>query len=73
MHNVSDDAKLIKVAPSTLSSERLLEGDHHRGNVVSVPGGTEQPVPEPDGHQVLDHLLAQVVIDSVQLLLPKQR
>ena len=73
LHNVSNDTEFVKVASATLSSERFLEGDNDGGNVVAVPGGPEEPVPEPDGHQILNHFLAQIVIDSVKLFFFEER
>ena len=73
LHNVSDDAEFVKVASATLSSEWFLEGDDDGGNVVAVPSGPEDSIPEPDGHQILHHFLAQVVINSVQLFLFEER
>jgi hypothetical protein len=46
LHHISDDAEFVKVASSALSAKRLLEGDEHRGDVVSVPGGVENAVAE---------------------------
>ena len=46
LHDVPDDAELIEVAAAALSPERLLEGDDDGGNVVTVPGWTEQAVAE---------------------------
>ncbi len=67
LHDVTNDTEFVKVASATLSSKRLLECDDNGGYVVTVPGGPEKSVPESDGHQILHHLLAQVVINSVKL------
>ncbi len=67
LHNIANDAKLIEVTSATLSSKRLLERDDDGGDVVAVPCGTEEPVAKPDGHQVLHHFLAKVVVDTVKL------
>ena len=39
-----DDPKFIEVAPATLSTKGLLEGEDDTGDVVPVPDGTEDPV-----------------------------
>lgn len=69
LHDVADDAELIEVTAATLGSERLLEGDDDGRDVVAVPRRAEEPVSESDGHQILNHLFAQVVVDAVQLFL----
>jgi hypothetical protein len=69
LHDVPDDAELVEVAAAALGPEGFLESDDHGGDVVAVPGRPEQAVAEPDGHQVLDHLLAQVVVNAIKLLL----
>lgn len=72
LHDVANDAELVKVAAATLRAEGLLKGDDHAGNVVTVPSGAEDAIAEPQGHQVLHHLFAQVVINAVQLVLLEQ-
>jgi hypothetical protein len=69
LHNVTDDAKLIKVPSSTLGTEGLLECDLNIVDVVSVPGGAQERVTETQDQNVLHHLLAEVVVDTEQLVL----
>lgn len=69
LHDISDNAKLIKVASTALSTERLLEGNLDVVNVMSVPGGTEEGVAEAHDENILDHLLSKVVINTVELFL----
>lgn len=72
LHDVTDDAELIKVASTPFSTERLLEGNleqlelvHHAErntylniiDVVAVPGRVEESVAEAHNENVLDHLL----------------
>ena len=68
LHHVSNDAKLVKISSSALSSKWFLEGDCNTGDVVPVPSGSKDHVPEPERYEVLDHLLAKIVINSVQLI-----
>ena len=42
LHDVANDAKLIKVAAAALSAKRLLEGDLNVGDVVQVPGRPQE-------------------------------
>ena len=72
LQDVSDDAKLVKVAATALGAEWLLERDHDGGDVVAIPNVAEDEVPEAKGHEVLHHLLAQVVVDAVELVLPEE-
>ena len=72
LHHVPDDPELVKVPAPALSPEGLLEADGDAGNVVPVPGGAKDHVAKPQADQVLDHLLAQVVVDPVQLVLREE-
>ena len=67
LQDVPDDAELVKVAAAALSAEGLLEGDNDGGDVVAVPRGAEDGVGESHGDQVLHHLLAEIVVDAVEL------
>lgn len=70
LHDIADDAKLVKVATTTLGAEWFLECDLNVVDVVSVPGGAEERIAEAQDKNVLHHLLAQIVIDAEDLLLP---
>ena len=72
LHHVADDPELVEVSAAALRPERLLEGDGDAGDVVAVPGGAEDHVAEAETDQVLDHLLAQVVVDPVELVLGEE-
>jgi len=69
LHHVTDDAKFVKVSTSALGTEWLLECDLNVVDVVAVPGRAEELVAESQYENVLDHLLAQVVINTEDLLL----
>lgn len=69
LHDISDDTELIKVASTTLGTKRLLEGDLNVVDVVTIPGGSQERVTKSENQDVLDHLLAKVVIDSEKFLL----
>ena len=68
LHNITDDAKLVEVTAASFSAEWLLECDLHVVDVVAVPGCAEERVAESEDEQVLHHLLAQVVINTEDLL-----
>lgn len=68
LHDIADNAKVIKVAATALGAKRLLEGDLDIVNVFAVPGLAEEDVCETKSHQILDHLLAKIVIDAIDLI-----
>lgn len=85
LHDISNDAKFVKVAASAFCAEWLLENDlsHisfatipalyatpylHVVDMISVPGRTEEFVSESQDEDVLHHLLAEIVIDTEELL-----
>lgn len=67
LHDVAHDAKLVKVAATALGADLFLEGDLDVGDVGAVPARAKDLVGESEDHDVLDHLLAQVVVDAVDL------
>ena len=69
LHDISDDAELVEVAASSFCAERLLECDLNVIDVVAIPVGTQEFITEADDQQILDHLLAQVVVNTEDLLL----
>ena len=69
LHDVADNAELIEVSTTALCSERLLEGDLDVVDVMPVPGGAEEGIAKSENKDVLHHLLAQVVVDAVELIL----
>ena len=60
---------VVVVAAAALDADRLGDGDLHVVDVAAVPDRLEDAVGEAEDHQVLDGLLAEVVIDAVDLLL----
>jgi hypothetical protein len=69
LHDVADNAELVKVAASALGAKWLLECDLHIVNVMAVPGGAKEGVSKTKDENVLDHFLAKVVIDAEELFL----
>lgn len=69
MHDISNDAELVKVSTSTFGAKGFLEGNLNIVDVVSVPCGSEERVSKSENQDVLDHLLTKVVVNSEQLLL----
>ena len=69
LHHVADDAEFVEVASSTFGAERLLEGYLDVVDVVAVPSGAQKGVSKSQNQDVLDHFLAQVVVNPEDLVL----
>ncbi len=77
LDHVAQGAGAVVVAAAVLHADGLGDGDLHRVHVARVPYGLEQSVREAESQDVLDGLLAQVVVDAVDLrlgeVLPQRR
>ena len=73
LHHVAQRAGLLVVATAALDADRLGHGDLHVVDVLPVPERLEDAVGEAEHQQVLHRLLAEVVIDAVDLLLDERR
>ena len=69
LHDVAQRAGLVVELAAALDADRLGHGDLHRVDVAAVPDRLEEAISEAEDRQVLDRLLAQVMIDAVDLLL----
>ena len=69
LEDVADGAGLLVERAAALDPDRLGDGDLHVVDVAPVPERLEDPVAEPEDQQVPDRLLAQVVVDPVDLRL----
>ena len=67
--HVPDRAGLLVERPAAFDPDLLGHRDLHVVHVPPVPDGLEHPVGEPEGQDVLDGLLPQVVIDPEDLSL----
>jgi hypothetical protein len=38
--------------------------------VVTIPGGSKELIAEPENEEILNHLLAQIMVDTEDFLLP---
>jgi hypothetical protein len=63
LDDVAGRADAVVVAGATADTDVLGHGDLDVVDVVAVPDGLEELVGEADGQEVLDGLLAQVVVD----------
>ena len=73
LHDVADHAVLVEVARAPLDAEVLLEDDLHVLDVLPVPDGLEGDVGEAEHEEVHHELLAEIVVDSVDLVLVEHR
>ena len=69
LHEVAQRAGAVVVARADADADVLGRGDLDVVDVVAVPERLEQPVGEAERQDVLDGLLAQVVVDAEDLAL----
>ena len=69
LHHVAHRARLVVVLAPAGDADVLGDGDLHVVDVARVPQRLEQRVGEADRHQVLHRLLAEVMVDPVDLRL----
>ena len=69
LHDISNNAKLIKIYTTTLCTEWLLERDLNVVYVMPVPGSTKKLVTESKDEDILYHLLSKVVVNAEQFIL----
>src|SRR5450631_2651135 len=69
LHHVADRARRVVVGAAPLDAERLGDGDLHVIDMGAVPYGLEQCVGQSQRHQILDSLLAQIMIDAKNIAL----
>ena len=68
LHHVAQRAGIVVVPSPLLHSHRFGDGDLHVIDVAPVPDRLEERIGKPEGEDVLHRLLAQVVIDAVNLV-----
>ncbi len=71
LEEVAAGAGLLVERAAPLDPDRLGHRDLHVVDVAAVPDRLEDAVAEPEDQQVPDGLLAQVVVDAVDLPLPE--
>ena len=69
LEHVAHHARFLVVPAPMLHAHALRRGDLHVVHVLAVPHRLEDRIGEPEDQEVLDRLLAQVVIDPVHLVL----
>ena len=69
LDDVTDDAIVVEVAAAALSAKGLAEDDLHVADVVPAEERLEDEVGEAQHGQVLNELLAEVVVDAEDLVL----
>ena len=69
LDDVAQRPRLLVEAGAGLDADGLGDGDLHVVDVLPAPQGLEDAVAEPEDEEVLDGLLAEVVVDAVDALL----
>ena len=69
LHHVADGARLVIIAAARADAEAFGHGDLDVVDIVAVPDRLEDAVAKAEDEDVLHRLLAQVVVDAVDLLL----
>ena len=64
--------RVVELA-APLDADRLGHGDLHVVDVIAVPQRLEDAVGEPEHHDVLDRLLAEIMVDAIDLALSPAR
>lgn len=73
LHDISDDTNIIEVPATSFGTKWLFERYLHTLHVFFVPCGIQERVSKSKQGQVFDQLLAQVVINSEDLVFLEQR
>ena len=68
-HHVAQRARCIVELAALLDADGLRHGDLHVIDVIAVPQRLENRVGEPQHHDVLHGLFAEIVVDPVDLAL----
>ena len=69
LHHVTQRPRLVEIACARADPLALGDRDLHVIDIVAVPDRLDERVGETEDQQVLDRLLAEVVIDAVDLVL----
>ena len=69
LHDVAYDAVLVEVAGSVFDADVFLPADVDTGDMLGAPHGPEDLVGETQHEQILDHFLAEIVVDAEGLRL----
>ncbi len=69
LHHVAKRSGLFVVGRAALDAEALRDRDLHLSDSLAAPERLDEHVRESEHEEVLDRLLAEVVVDAVDLLL----
>jgi hypothetical protein len=67
LDHVGERAGLLVISAAALDADRFRGGDLHMVDVAAVPERLEDPIAEAESQDVLHRLLAQVMIDAVDV------
>ena len=69
LHHIAHDTVLVEIAATAFNADRFSPGNLDALDVFTAPQGFKDAVGETQNHQVLDHFLPQIVVDSEDLVL----
>jgi len=72
LNDVADDSGFLVEPAASLDAEAFGHGDLDALNVLVIPAGLDQRVGKTEVDEILDRLLAQIVVDSEDRLLGKK-
>ena len=72
-YHVAERSGAIVEFTAAFDRDRLGHRDLHVIDMVAVPQRLEQPVGEPQHHDVLDRLLPEIMVDAIDLVFRKDR
>lgn len=67
LKHVAEDSGFLEVARALLHADRFRDGDLYIVDIIRVPYRFEDEVCEPENENILNGLLAEIVIDAVNL------
>ena len=69
LHHIAHHTGLVVVAAALFHRNLLGNGDAHIVDIVAIPQWLENRVRKAEDQQVLHHVLAQIVVDAIDLAL----
>ena len=71
LHHITEGTGLIIVATALFNAQLFSKGNLHIINVLAVPDIFKQQISKADGKNLLNHFLAQIVVNTENLFFVK--
>jgi hypothetical protein len=71
LNHVADHTGALVVGATALDANGLRVGDLNVIDVLAIPDGLKDAIGKSKDHQVLNRLLAEIVVDSIDLIFVK--